>query len=180
MTTVTRQLAGLGLALAAAYALAWASVVPITPAATDDAVLRLAWRARPDRVEDCRALDEEAQQRLPAHMRQQKICDGKPASYRLEVRLDHQVLADEIVHAAGLRQDRPIYVLREMPVTPGEHHLLVRFLRQEADATEQPGSVPASLVLDRRVRVGPRSVLLVTYEPERREFVAMGGSGVTP
>jgi hypothetical protein len=34
--------------------------------------------------------------------------------------------------------------------------------------------VPPRLVLERRFRFRPRAVVLVTYEPERRELVPMG------
>jgi hypothetical protein len=171
--TKLAAVAGVVLAIAATTGLVWGSRAPIAPDASDDAILRLAWRARPDRVEDCRPADAETLKQLPAHMRQQMICEGVAAAYRLEVRQDGQVITDEAVHAAGLRQDRPIYVFREIRVPPGEHTVSVRFSRQ-GDATPQPGAVPPELSLERRFPFRPRTVVLVTYEPERRELVAMG------
>ena len=105
---------------------------------------------------------------VPAHMRQTRVCVGGPATYRLQVQLDEHVIADEIVHGGGLRGDRPIYVFRETLVTPGERVITVRFTRQEAGPPAPASAVPDSLVLERRVRLVPRGVALVTYDEEAR------------
>lgn len=219
MTRLDRVL-GLTAALAATLGIWWGSTVRMSPHASGDAVLRLSWSARPERVEECRPQSEDALARLPPHMRQAIVCEGTTAAYRLEIRRDGTVLADELVRGGGLRHDRPLYVFRDIPVPTGDATISVRFVRVNAQPNEQdradddehprtpvvsPGrigelqndrtmdgqrrrredeerqrergeAVPASLSLERRLRFLPRSVILVTYDPERRELLAVEGS----
>ncbi len=139
MMRLTRLL-GLGIALAAAFALASASSVRMTAHASPDSVLRLAWTARPERVEDCRAQSEEALAKLPPHMRQAVICEGTTASYHLIVRREGAVILDQIVRGGGLRHDRPLYVFHDVRVPAGESAISVRFDR--VDATTAPAVAP--------------------------------------
>ncbi len=168
MTTRTSHLGGVLLAGAIVLGLRWASTLAVTMAPGDEAVVRVAFRARPERIEVCRDSTPEELASVPAHMRQARVCVGGPATYRLHVRLDENVIADEIVHGGGLRGDRPIYVLRETLVAPGERLIVVRFTRQEAGPPAPASAVPDSLVLEHRVRLAPRGVALVTYDEETR------------
>lgn len=217
MTRLDRAL-GLAVALAATMGIVWASNVRMTPHASGDGVLRLAWSARPERMEDCRPQSEDALAKRPPHMRQALVCEGTTAAYRLEVRREGTVITEQIVRGGGLRHDRPLYVFRDILLPAGEAAISVRFVRldsgttADADADEHtrsraasPGpvdvtrdtgamdpdrrrredeerirqrgeAVPASLSLDRRFRFLPREVILVTYDPERRELLAVEGS----
>ncbi len=57
------------------------------------------------------------------------------APYRLTVLLDG-VLADSgLIRASGAREDRPIYVFREVEVQPGEHRLEIAFVSQRPEAS---------------------------------------------
>lgn len=211
MTPVSRVI-GLALALSAALAITQASVLRINLNPSDAAVLRLAWTARPERIEDCHAQSEEELAKLPAHMRQSEICEGTTASYRLEVRHNGVVIADHTVRGGGFRHDRPLYVSREMPLPSGDAAISVTFARidspqshvSEKEHGERPRSelqereshamdpdrrrreeeerlhsreeaVPPMLSLERRLRLASRQVVLVTYDPERRELVVIDG-----
>lgn len=185
MTRVDRALGGV-LAAAAVAALVWASHFRLTSHASPDAVLRLAWSARPERIETCRQQTVEELARLPQHMRQPVVCEGAAAHYRLVVRLGGRVIADQLVRAGGLRQDRRLYVFREVALPAGDADVDVRFERVEpstpaigADRAgqHQPGqsdqgqsgeTVPPRLAFAQRLRFTPRAVILVTYDPERR------------
>ena len=134
MTPLDRSL-GIVAALAATMGIAWASNVRVTPYASHDGVLRLAWTARPERVEDCRLQSEEALAKLPPHMRQALICEGTTASYRLEVRREGSDIVDQIVRGGGLRHDRSLYVFRDIPLPPGETDISVRFVRIDPTTT---------------------------------------------
>jgi hypothetical protein len=141
MTWISRGL-GIGLAVAATVGLMWGSVVPMATQAAPDAVLRLAWSARPERVEICREQTAEELARLPAHMRQPLVCEGTTASYRLEVRYNGDLIAEQIVRGGGLRRDRRLYVFRELPVPAGQADIAVRMDRIEASdsaAAAAPG-----------------------------------------
>jgi hypothetical protein len=181
---MTRTERGLGLvaAVAATLGLTWLSQVPIGSGQSADGTLRLAWRARPERIETCQEQDSEALAALPAHMRQAVICEGRNASYRLEVWIDGQIIADQSVRPGGLRGDRPVYVLLELPMAADEEaHVRVSLVRIESspptDATteehrrgELNEALPPSLVYERRLHFAPRQVRLITYDPERREL----------
>jgi hypothetical protein len=149
----------------------------------DQAMLRLAWSARPERIERCRQRSQEELARLPAHMRQPLSCEGTTAAYRLSVRDEGRLVVERVVRGGGLRQDRRLYVFEELPLAPGDRRIEVRFDRLDAagpeSVTHQPGgeTVPAHLALDQRVRVGPREVILVTYVPERQALVGIQAAG---
>jgi hypothetical protein len=172
-----------GLAVAAAVALGvtWASQMPVASGTSDLALLRLAWRARPERIEHCETQRPEALAALPPHMRQVTLCEWINASYRLEVRRDGILLADHLVEPGGLRRDRPLYVFREIAMPPGEATISVSFVRVEAaepdddeddDADEDRDTlreaVPASLAWEEHLPFGPGQVRVISYDPERR------------
>lgn len=189
--TRTSAATGLVLALACTIVLVLASHVPIASAVGADAVLRLAFRARPERIETCVAPNQAALEALPPHMRQSRICEGRSASYRLEVRRNGTMVMGRDVHGGGLRHDRPLYVFHELAIPPGEAEISVRFTREPAiDAQPDAGApvagggaatgleqadlrqaIPAEVVLERRIVFGPRDVVLVSYDPDRRAFV---------
>jgi len=74
--------------LGSGAALAALSLTPYTAEPGDRAVVRLAWRARGERVRECRRLTGEELARLPQHMRQEEVCERRILSYRLRVDLD--------------------------------------------------------------------------------------------
>ena len=187
MTWVDRAL-GTALAAAALAALAWLSNAPLTARASPDAVLRLAWSARPERVEHCREQSQEELAKLPQHMRQPRICEGATAEYRLVVRDARGVRVDRTVRGGGLRRDRRLYVFEELPLPAGPSRIDVRFERADlaAGSTVSPatgrsgaaalpdastGAIPPELGLTADVVAGPREVVLVTYDSERRALV---------
>ncbi len=148
VTRLDRAL-GLAAAVAATAGIAWASSIRVTPHASQDAVLRLAWTARPERVEDCRPQSEEALEKLPPHMRQAVICEGTTASYRLEVRREGAVIVDQVVRGGGLRHDRPLYVFRDILLPAGEAAVSVRFVRIDSKTTATSGGGARAASSDR-------------------------------
>lgn len=162
-----------------------ASQAPLSPHVPDGALLRLAWSARPERLEECRAATAEELARLPPHMRQPVVCEGVTARYRLTATHAGRVLADRIVSAGGLRQDRRLYVLEDLPIPAGEAMVEVEFTRIEAPtaaAAHGPGqdrrghTVPARLTFAERRTIEAHTVLLVTYDAEGRVLVARSPS----
>jgi hypothetical protein len=111
----------------------------------DDAIVRVAWSARPERIERCRRLSDEEMDKLPAHMRQRLECEGTTARYRLEVSRDGVLLDTATIRGGGLRHDREVYVSREVPVPPGSARVSVRFVRIDsstATGEDEPGPGP--------------------------------------
>ncbi len=161
------------LAVTATFGLAALSQVPYAAGDEDRAVLRLSWRTLGERVEECRPLTPEEEARLPRHMRPLEVCEGRVSPYRLRVVLDGRAVADDTVHGAGAREDRPIYVYREFAWSPGRHTLAVTFERLGGPPAGE-GRAPARMQLETEVRAAPGRVLLVTYDPELRALVLRG------
>jgi hypothetical protein len=137
---------GAALALALAGGTAALSRAPYRIRPGDEAMIRLSWSARPERLETCRTPSADELARLPAHMRQQVVCEGTSARYRLRVMLEGSPVVDEVIRGGGLRHDRPIHLLRELATPPGGHRLEVRFERMDslpAAETEAEDSLEA-------------------------------------
>ena len=125
-----------GLALLAALS---ATTVPYH--AREAARLRLSWSARPERIEVCRTLSDEEMARVAEHMRQRMSCVGEFASYTLRIDVDGTLIDESVIRGAGLRHDRPLYLLRDYSVPPGTHRFRMSLTRREALNTD---SVSAS------------------------------------
>jgi hypothetical protein len=177
------RIAGVSLVAAAMLGLVWASNAPMTTHASADGILRLAWSAQPERIETCREASEEELANVPAHMRQPRVCEGTTATYRLEVRHNGDLIAEQVLRGGGLRRDRRLYVYRELPVPAGDADIAVRLDRIESPDSHAEGqaassgaataTVPAQLSLTQRVRFAPRQVVLVTYDADRRALTAV-------
>lgn len=177
-------------------AVVWASSAPLTVHDEPHGLLRLAWSARPERIETCVEQSDEALARLPQHMRQPVLCEGVTAHYRLIVHAGGRLIAERIVRGGGLRQDRRLYVFDELPLEAGDVLLDVLFERLDsgrsspvstsvpeehgaaappAGARHQPvgDAVPPRLRFHERVHVRPREVLLITYSPELKTLTAI-------
>jgi hypothetical protein len=207
MTPGVRRAVGGGVALGSALLLAWLSRAPMWLSRSDAGLIRVAWSARPERVEHCVTRTDEELRDVPSHMRQRVACEGRSARYRMLVQRDGEVLADEVVTGAGARHDRPIYVLREFPAEPGALRLEVSLQRLDSVAPGSPReadgdapsaggtapdrerrerqergrrlgeAMPPSLSLRTEHELAARSVLLITYDPESRALVARSADG---
>ena len=137
MTRAVRIVLAATIAFAGALALAALSALPLEVQPAPDARLRVAFSARPERIETCRRPTADELANLPAHMRQTEICEGSTARYRLEVRRGDSLLLSALVRGGGLRQDRRLYVLREVAVPSGRTIVDVRLTR--IDTTSRAG-----------------------------------------
>lgn len=204
------RFAGIVVGAILTFGIAALSDAPYRPYPERDAMVRLAWSARPERIETCRRQTEEELAKWPPHMRQLVVCEGTSARYQLEVLRDGDRVLLDTVRGAGARGDRPIFLLREERVAPGTMRLEVRFTRidhpsadtglvgpdpadtarirleqEQREAGERERrreeAIPAELVLDTIVRLEPRGVLLVTYDRSLRGLVVRsGGDGPQP
>ena len=130
MTPLRMVSAGLTTAVGLAL-LAWLSAIPFPQHASNEARLRLSFSARPERIEVCRTLSDEELEKLAEHMRQRVSCEGVLATYTLRVDVDGKTIGESVVRGAGLRHDRPLYLLEDFPVPPGEHRFRVSLIRRE-------------------------------------------------
>jgi hypothetical protein len=130
MTKRLLHVAGAVVAVGASFGLAALSRAPLAAYPDDAPVLRLAWSVRPERIERCRTLTDAELADVPAHMRQRVQCEGRSATYRLVAMVDGGVRLDTMVTGGGARNDRPVYVFRELGLPAGNHRLTVRFERE--------------------------------------------------
>lgn len=161
--TATWRAVGCLVAIAVTWGIVLLSRLGIQVAPEEEALLRLSWRANAERTERCRPLSEEEQASLPAHMRRTEICEGGLASFRLAVTVDGETRVDRELRPAGVREDRPTYVLEVLPIAPGPHRLEVVF--EVVGESER-----APLAVAGAIDLAPRDVLLVTRD-ERGELV---------
>lgn len=178
--TRAARIPGLVVVVASLLGLRWASDALVSTAAGDEAVLRVAFRLRPERVEVCRDRTPEELAGVPIHMRQLQVCVGQSVTYRLKVRRADDVLVDEVAHGGGLRRDRPIYVFREWLVPPGAAEVEVRLSREGGPPREQAPWGVEPLALEEQLVFASRKVVLVTYDEERRVLDVKGGARQAP
>lgn len=166
---------GMGAAFAAAVTalIIWLSRWPYTAEADESAVIRLSWRARGERVQECRELTEAERRQLPLHMQGVEVCEGEVGPYRLQVTLNGAPVIDDTVRASGARQDRPLYVYRELRVPAGRQRLSVGFSRLgESGAHRADGrAVPSVMEFSESIDLAKREVALITYDAMQRALV---------
>lgn len=171
--TTGRMLLATAATIASAWALAASSGVSVAWYPDDAAELRLSWSARPERIEVCRTLSDEELAALPAHMRRKVECEGRSATYDLQVTVDDATLDLTLVHGSGLRADRPIFFLRSYPLEPGTRRLQVTLARREppdpvADTIPlRPSTLARRVELDTTITVHAGAVTLVTLDAGR-------------
>jgi hypothetical protein len=129
--TIARWSVAIAAAAVLLFVMARASAAPVALRNAERARLRLSWSARPERIEVCRTLSPEELAQREEHMRQRVECDGRFATYTLRIVLDERPLYETVVHGAGLRHDRPLYLLREIDIAPGPHRMKLSFVRRE-------------------------------------------------
>ena len=113
------------------FILARASAAPVPYHRAGMAQLRLSWSARPERIESCRAVSHEQLEREEEHMRQRVECEGRFATYALRVEADGRLVTESVIRGAGLRHDRPMYLLRDFTLSSGVRHVRIVFARRE-------------------------------------------------
>lgn len=150
------------------------SRVPIGGGSEDLGLLRLSWRTTGETTDDCPVLTGEQLARLPPEQRAAAAsCRPRVAPYELQVRLDEHTVLVDTAHASGIRGDRPIYVLHDLPVSPQEHRVSVRFA-PILDGAPDPAAESAA-TFEERVRVGRGEVVLLTSDEDGRGLVLRRG-----
>jgi hypothetical protein len=130
---------GLVVSLAVMAAMVGLSRAPYATGRGADALLRLSWSGRPQRIERCRELSDAELARRPAHMRRRLECEGRPARYVVRVAVDGQTASLDTVTGGGLRGDRAIHMLREFRVEPGTRAVAIEMRRLEPIEDEEAG-----------------------------------------
>ncbi len=163
-----RVIGGSALAVLLTGALSWTSRVPVTFTEPDQALLRLSWRLTDAVLESCRPPSEEELAKLPVHMRDPRGCTGRGASFVLRVLVDGTEVALDTVRAPGARADRPLTVLRDLPLAPGSYDVDVAFTAILPEGARLSPGVPPEVVWSGPVRLRGRDVALVGLAPSGR------------
>jgi len=169
VTAITR-VAAIAVAAAVAVGTAALSTVPVNFSTEDQALVRLSWRMAGVTAEACRTLSPEDLAALPIHMRNPRACIGHIASYHLQVTLDGVLVLNDTVRPPGARGDRPLTVLRDLPVRAGTHELSVRFDALLPEGVEPPAEGVTSLAWEGTARLAGRQVGLVTLGSTARSL----------
>ena len=196
---VVRRAAQVVVAAVVTLAIVGLSRVPYAAVRSEDGELRLAWRFRSERVSACRKLSDAEQAALPAHMRRTEDCTRGLRPYRLTVEVagaaasvpdgapgpDQSagvrgraaaVSTVDTVRARGAESDRPLFVFRRIPLAPGRYAVRVEFaaVGRGGPASAGPDG-RAALRLDTMLTIGPRRVVLVTYDDDAKRLEVRTG-----
>jgi len=179
MSPLGRRLTGGAVAALLLAGTGAGSRIPVELGTADSGLVRLTWRTLGERVRTCRQLTEVELRKIPAHMRRTEECTSLALPYRLQVRLDGREVRNVLVHAAGARQDRPMFVFEEFPVAPGDLNLAIEYHRAKdpPPGAEAVGETPPSLTLDTALRLGAREIVVVTYDPDRKRLIVQTAAG---
>lgn len=176
MTAVTR-LVGVAVAAVVTVAIGLGSRAPYSPPGSDTSVLRLSWRLRGDKNEECRPRTAEELAALPAHMRSPEVCEGHLVSYLLTLRIDGAPPVTRTFVPAGAKGDRPIFVMHDYGLEPGEHMIGITFRpideggdEGEGDG-EGEGEAVAPLEFRSRITVASGEIVLITMSEDARTLV---------
>jgi len=200
MSHAIRRALGVVVAAVATVGTGAASRAPWTATPAGEALLRLSWRAQSETTEECRPLTDQEKAELPVHMQVPEICESRAVPYLLRVTIDGSVLLADTVHGAGAREDRPVYVFREIELVPGLHSLDVEFSPighgtardddnaqetdheedeeiedDEDDAAGEDEERMISLRYSETIRIGDREVVLVAHDRARGALVRVAG-----
>ena len=107
--------------------LGWLSRAPYDPPGSDVAVLRMSWRLRGERIEECRPRTQAELDALPVHMRTPEICEGHLVAYRLVVQVGNRPADSLVFVPQGAKGDRPVFVMHEVPLAEGPQRVSVSF-----------------------------------------------------
>jgi hypothetical protein len=165
-----RTLAAAATAVLLTGAVAALTRFPVTFPGGGAGVLRLSWHLRGVTAESCRTVSDEDLARLPPHMRNPRACIGVSAAYHLTVTTDGTPVVDDTVRAPGARGDRPLNVLRELPLEPGDHRIEIRFRALVPDGAASSDEGTAEVTWNGRIRVQAREVALVTLDATGKEL----------
>ena len=142
--------------MAALLALSWCSRVPVAESNVDHGLLRLSWRMAGRSSEHCRQRTDAELAALALHMRTPQVCERRGVSYRLIVEIDEARADTTVLKPAGAMGDRPVFVLHEARLTPGEHRVGVRL----EPITHGPRA--NTLTFDEEIRFTRNTVELIT------------------
>ena len=171
------------------------SRVPFGTSETELAELRLSWRVRAEPDLICRGRTAEELARLPAHMREEEVCERHVLPYRLRLTVNDTTLDDRLFGGRSARTERRLDVHERFTIPPGRHAVRLEFAREgggevgspeahnragESPTHLLPQTAPIRLTLDTTITVGKGEVLVVTYDDHTGRLVVIARGALPP
>ena len=125
------------------------SRAPWIPAGASDAVLRFSWRMSVTGERSCRARTQQELDELPVHMRTPEICTVAAATYLLITRVGDAAADTTPLLRGGVKGDRPLFVLQERAVQPGQQRVSVQLVRVTRGSSAILASLDTVLAMQR-------------------------------
>lgn len=175
-----KKVVAVAVSVACAFAIAWLSRTPTRQAEPESGVLRLSWRVLGARIEECRQRTQEELEALAPHMRTPQVCVGRNADYTLRVDLDGRTALVDTLRPAGVRADRPVYVLADLTLEPGSHEMNIAFAalglpaERDLDDDRDADDSPVALAWAGTVTVAPGEIALITLDEAGSDLVLRG------
>lgn len=113
----------------------------------------------------CRQLTEEERNTLSAHMQRHEICEEKHRSFKLSVKVDGFDEFTDIISPGGLHKDRPVYLNKEIEVSPGNHTLSITL-----DYADSPNDNSPQFHFEKTLTITPGEVLLFVPDSLGQSF----------
>lgn len=85
--------------------------------------LRVVGKLSPQASTSCRPLTEQEKATIPLHMQRKEICETEVVAYTLRIAVDGNSALEKTFTARGARNDSPIIINEDLPLTPGVHKL---------------------------------------------------------
>ncbi|MCP4696515.1 MAG: hypothetical protein GY862_06670 [Gammaproteobacteria bacterium] len=132
--------------------------------APEQAVITLAFGHAGQPVRECRRRTPEELAKLPPNMRNPMDCPRKRSPLEVELRMDEQLMLQEVYPPAGLSGDGGVDVYRRMKVPAGRHRLSVRM----KDSVRSEGF---NYVQETDVDLAPAQKLVIEFKAESGAFI---------
>jgi ferredoxin/coenzyme F420-reducing hydrogenase delta subunit len=102
--------------------------------------------------------------KLPQHLQLEQVQGTGRFPLRLVIKMDGQVLLDNIYQAQGVRHDGAVFVLEKLGISPGKHTFVVQ--------VDDGGENTLRPVIEQSVEVKPSQVVVLSSDPVK-EFVLL-------
>ncbi len=135
--------------------------------AEDEAMITIAFSHAGQLREPCRRLTQEELNELPPNMRKLDDCPRERSPVAIEATLDDKPFYSAVLPPPGLFGDGGVDVFHKVKIPAGEHLLRLKM----NDSVRIEGF---NHQLERRVKIDPAQILLVSFEPDQG-FVLRGG-----
>ena len=136
---------------------------PYRQLSENDAMVTLAFGHAAQRVAECTVLSQEELNKLAPNMRKPMDCPRERSPVTIELRLNGELAAREVLQAPGLYQDQSVDIYRNVKVPQGDH-LLSIWMNDDVNVDGPTFEFEQSVNLQSAQR------LVVSFDPNKNGF----------